>query len=135
MGHRILIEARSEILRLAAVIALTHHEWYDGTGYPQGLEGGDIPLVGRIAAIADVFDALTTDRPYRSALSAAQACETMSRERGSHFEPALLDLFFDLDPSSLLAINSLVALRGEEATDREARMDALAPRAPRRSTG
>jgi HD-GYP domain-containing protein (c-di-GMP phosphodiesterase class II) len=97
VGFQILMGARSEILQLAATIALTHHEWYDGSGYPQGLKGEDIPLVGRIAAVADVYDALTTDRPYRAALSRAAACETMRSERGTHFDPILLYLFLGLD--------------------------------------
>ena len=97
VGYQILVEARSEILQLAATIALTHHEWYDGCGYPQGLRGESIPLVGRIAAVADVYDALTSDRPHRDALSSGDAFETMRRERGTHFDPGLLDLFLDLD--------------------------------------
>jgi len=101
VGHQILVGARSEILQVAAVIALTHHEWFDGTGYPQGLLGEAIPFVGRIAAIADVFDALTTDRPYRTALTFGEALDTMREERGSHFDPGLLDLFFELEPSLL----------------------------------
>jgi HD-GYP domain-containing protein (c-di-GMP phosphodiesterase class II) len=105
-GHRILAGAESEILQLAAVIALTHHEWFDGSGYPQGLAGVAIPLPGRIAAIADVFDALTSTRPYRSALPAAQAMMVMRSERGTHFDPELLDLFIealDRDEASSLA--------------------------------
>jgi len=81
------------VLRLAAEIALTHHEWFDGCGYPRGLRGEEIPLAGRIAAVADTFDALTHKRPYRPPLTVAAALDVMRRERGTHFDPELLDLF------------------------------------------
>ena len=96
-GHAILAEAESEILRLAAVIALTHHEWYDGSGYPKGLSGEAIPAAGRITAIADSFDALTNDRPYRKAHTFQEAIEILRAERGTHFAPVLLDLFLESD--------------------------------------
>jgi hypothetical protein len=96
-GHDILAGAESEILQLAAEIALNHHEWFDGTGYPRGLAGEEIPLTGQIAAIADVFDALTSHRPYRAAFSVERAKAAMIRERGTHFDPSLLDLFLALD--------------------------------------
>jgi putative two-component system response regulator len=96
-GHAILAEASSEVLRLAATIALTHHEWYDGTGYPDGLAGESIPVAGRIVAIADSFDALTNDRPYRQAHPFHEATEILQRERGTHFDPELLDLFLNAD--------------------------------------
>jgi cyclic di-GMP phosphodiesterase len=92
-GFEILSRSASPVLQLAAEIALTHHEWFDGCGYPRGLKGADIPLAGRIAAIADVFDALTSERPYRAPLTAEAAIEVMLRERGTHFDPDLLDLF------------------------------------------
>jgi diguanylate cyclase (GGDEF)-like protein len=95
IGKTILAGSASPLLDLAATIALTHHEWFDGTGYPNGLRGEQIPLEGRIAAVADVFDALTNDRPYRAAFSSEEAFELMARERGRHFDPMLLDLFFD----------------------------------------
>jgi putative two-component system response regulator len=92
-GFDILSSSSSPLLQLAAEIALTHHEWFDGCGYPRGLRGTDIPLSGRIAAIADVFDALTSERPYRAPLTPEAAIEVMRRERGTHFDPDLLDLF------------------------------------------
>ena len=95
LGHRILAGSESELLKLAATIALTHHEWIDGTGYPQALAGEDIPFEGRIAAIADVFDALTTDRIYRKAYPLGEAVDIMKAERGSHFDPDMLDVFLD----------------------------------------
>jgi putative two-component system response regulator len=95
IGARILEGTPSEILQAGAVIALTHHERWDGEGYPRGLRGEEISPWGRICAIADVFDALTADRPYRKAFTAAEARELMEAERGRHFDPALLDLFLE----------------------------------------
>lgn len=78
---------------MVATIALTHHERFDGTGYPEGLRGDDIPLEGRIAAIGDVFDALTSDRVYRRAFPLGKALEIMKDGRGTHFDPELFDVF------------------------------------------
>jgi len=94
MGHRILTGSGVELLDLAATLALTHHERIDGQGYPGGLEDEDIPLEGRIAAIADVFDALTSDRVYRLAFRPDEAREQMLTGRGTQFDQELLDLFF-----------------------------------------
>jgi putative two-component system response regulator len=91
IGHRILSDSDSELLRSAATIALTHHERWDGGGYPRGLADGEIPIVGRIAAVADVFDALTSDRVYRPAFPVGMAVEMMESERGRQFEPTMLD--------------------------------------------
>jgi putative two-component system response regulator len=93
IGHRILSGSNSELLNTAATIALTHHERYDGTGYPQGLAGEDIPLEGRITAISDVFDALTSNKVYRKAIKMSEAIAIMRDERGKQFDPTLLDLF------------------------------------------
>jgi putative two-component system response regulator len=93
IGHDILARSTSRVLKLAAEIALTHHERMDGTGYPHGLAGEDVPIAGRIVAVADVYDALTNNRPYRSALSSDEAVEIMRAERGTHLDPELLDLF------------------------------------------
>lgn len=95
MGYDILRGATSELASTAAVIAWTHHEKIDGSGYPRGLAGDDIPLVGRIAAVADVFDALTTDRVYRRAYSLPDALDIMRDGRDTHFDGDILDLFFD----------------------------------------
>ena len=92
-GHRILSGPDSELLELAGKIALTHHEKWDGSGYPNGLQKEEIPLEGRIAAVADVFDALITNRIYRRAFGLPEAIKIMKRGRGSHFDPDLLDLF------------------------------------------
>jgi putative two-component system response regulator len=93
IGHRILSGSNSEVLKLAASIALTHHERMDGSGYPHGLAGEAIPIEGRIAAIADVFDALTTNKVYRPAVSMKEAIAVMMEERGRHFDATILDVF------------------------------------------
>jgi response regulator RpfG family c-di-GMP phosphodiesterase len=96
-GHNMLSGADTPIFRLAATIALTHHERWDGDGYPLGLRGVDIPPAGRIAAVADVFDALLSARPYRPALELAEATTAIEDGRGSHFDPEVVDaLFSDL---------------------------------------
>jgi len=78
---------------MARVVALTHHEKWDGSGYPHGLRGEDIPLAGRIVAIADVFDALTSDRPYKDSWSFEEAAEKIEESAGSHFDPDLVAAF------------------------------------------
>ncbi len=93
-GHDILSGSDSELLELAAVIARSHHERFDGTGYPQALAGAAIPLEGRIAAVADVFDAITHDRSYRSAMTLQEALTTMRGLSGTQFDPSVLDAFF-----------------------------------------
>jgi len=77
------------------VVALTHHEKYDGTGYPLKLKGNEIPVEGRLVAIADVFDALTSKRVYKAQLPEDQALKIMKEGRGTHFDPEMLDCFFD----------------------------------------
>lgn len=95
VGHEILADSKSELLQTAATIALTHHERYDGTGYPQGLVGEEIPLVGRISAVADVFDALLSDRCYRPALLVPDAVKVIEDGRGTHFDPRIAGLLID----------------------------------------
>jgi putative two-component system response regulator len=102
IGHDILSGSESELLRLAARIALSHHERFDGQGYPHGLAGEEIPVEGRIAAISDVFDALTSDRVYRQAFPLMKALQIMKEGRGTQFDPVLLDLFFDSIPEILM---------------------------------
>ncbi|MGO9448120.1 MAG: HD-GYP domain-containing protein [Solirubrobacteraceae bacterium] len=99
-GHRLLKGSSSAILDLAATIALSHHEKWDGSGYPRGVVGEAIPIEGRIVAIADVFDALTSDRVYRKAFAVEEAVEMMRAERGQHFDPVLLDAFLEVLGSS-----------------------------------
>jgi len=86
-------KTRSPVLRMAAVIARTHHERWDGEGYPDKLVGEQIPIVGRITAVADVFDALSSKRCYKDALPLDQCVEIMLKERGKHFDPWILDAF------------------------------------------
>jgi len=95
VGHEILAGSSSELLKMAAEIALTHHEWFDGSGYPRGLEGEQIPIEGRVVAVADVFDALLSDRPYRPAMGLDEATGTIAAERGAHFDPAVVDTLLD----------------------------------------
>lgn len=87
IGYEILKDSPSRHIQLGAIIALSHHEKYDGSGYPQGLSGNDIPLAARIVAVADVFDALTTVRPYKDAWSVEKALGYIKRMAGTHFDP------------------------------------------------
>jgi putative two-component system response regulator len=93
IGAKILQNSTSQLLRLGEIIALTHHEKWDGSGYPKGLRGDEIPVEGRISAIADVFDALTSKRPYKEAFSNDTAFQILWNGRGKHFDPELVDLF------------------------------------------
>ena len=93
--------SRSDLLELGALIARSHHEKWDGSGYPQGLVGEDIPLEGRIVAVADVFDALTSKRVYKPAMSIEDAEALMREGAGKHFDPDLVDLFFKVMPEVL----------------------------------
>jgi putative two-component system response regulator len=93
IGASILSEVSFDLFEMASRIALTHHEWWDGRGYPLGLAGTDIPLEGRITAVADVFDALSSRRPYKRALPVDQCVQMMQEQRGIHFDPAIFDAF------------------------------------------
>lgn len=101
IGAEIIGEHESGLLRMARSIALTHHEKWDGSGYPNGLAGEAIPLEGRIVAIADVFDALTSVRPYKPAWPVEEALEFLRRESGRHFDPQLVELFLGILPAIL----------------------------------
>lgn len=92
-GWEILRESRSQLLDIAAVIAHSHHEKFDGSGYPRGLKGEGIPLHGRIVAVADVFDALTTERPYKKAWDIQRAIDFLQTGAGSHFDPLCVAAF------------------------------------------
>jgi putative two-component system response regulator len=93
VGARILDGAASPLLALARKIALSHHEWWDGSGYPLGLRGEDIPLEARVTAVADVFDALSSRRCYKEAMPVDECFDILQSERGTHFDPAILDAF------------------------------------------
>jgi putative two-component system response regulator len=120
IGYRILAGSRAELVQLAASIAWTHHEKFDGSGYPRGLTGEEIPLEGRIAAVADVFDALTRNRVYRPRLPIPQALAMLEEGRGTHFDPIVLDAFLaDRSASGTIghqASNGQPASNGQLAT-------------------
>lgn len=107
IGAKIIGNHPSELLTLAAQVALTHHEKWDGTGYPYGLKGEEIPVHGRIVMLADVFDALTSDRPYKKAWSEEAAIEEITRMSGQHFDPQLVLAFMNALPE-ILAIKKRV---------------------------
>ncbi len=113
IGARILSGSPSKILEVGAKIALTHHEHWNGSGYPHGLEGENIPLEGRICAVADVYDALTNPRLYRdrAALPAEEAWAVMEEGKGTHLDPTLVDLFLE-------AREEVEKIQADNATDR-----------------
>ena len=94
IGGKILSGSDSSTLKTAETIALTHHEKWDGSGYPNNLKGLEIPLSGRLTSIADVFDALTSKRPYKDAFPMEKAFAIMKDGRGKNFDPDLIDAFF-----------------------------------------
>ncbi|MBN1869022.1 MAG: response regulator [Candidatus Omnitrophica bacterium] len=98
IGAKMLSGSTSKFLRMGEEIALTHHEKWDGTGYPNGLKGGDIPLVGRICGICDVFDALTCKRPYKEAWPGDDAFKEIRKDSGVHFDPHIVECFFKVMP-------------------------------------
>lgn len=112
IGDKMLEGDNCELLNAAQMIALTHHEKWDGSGYPNGLAGEDIPLMGRIVALADVFDALTSERPYKKAWTVDDALDLINKEKGRHFDPRLADYFIKLKPK-------LLEIQGEYAEDNE----------------
>jgi putative two-component system response regulator len=105
IGAKVLDGQRSNLVETARVIALTHHERWDGTGYPQGLSGEDIPLFGRIVSICDVFDALTSERPYKKAWLVEEAMAELVKQKGKQFDPELVPLFEKILPE-ILAIKA-----------------------------
>ncbi len=118
-GSRLLSRGRSELLAMAETIARTHHERWDGSGYPLGLVGDAIPLVGQIVAVADVFDTLVNERPYKRAWSLTQAVDEIRRQRDRWFSPVLVDAFMaviDDNPDLVTLLERSVSL---EHADRE----------------
>jgi putative two-component system response regulator len=101
IGAEILGQNRSKLMRLSEEIALSHHEHWDGGGYPNGLAGEGIPTSGRIVAVADVFDALTHKRPYKPAWTVVDSVHEMQRLAGLQFDPVVIDAFNQLDPNEL----------------------------------
>ena len=123
-GQRMLSGTGIELIDQAAEIALTHHERFDGRGYPSGLSGEAIPIDGRIAAAADVFDALTSDRVYRPAFTHGQALVMMRAGSGTQFDSNVLEALLevlDTEPSAADADQQLVGLHRQRATARRPR--------------
>lgn len=116
IGYEVLNTASSHMLKVAAEIAYTHHEKFDGSGYPRALKGADIPLFGRIVAVADVFDALTSERPYKKAWSIEQATQLLRDGAGTHFDPDCVAAFFT-DFEDILTIKNKFV--DEEVAPRE----------------
>lgn len=112
IGHNILIDHPSELMRMARTIALTHHEQWNGSGYPQGLKGEEIPLEGRVAAVCDVFDALTSERPYKKAWPVEEAISFINEKSGSHFDPDLVRAFNTV-------VDEILAIRAMHGDDRQ----------------
>lgn len=106
VGAKLLSGSKSKLLQMAERVALTHHEKWDGTGYPQGLEGQNIPVPGRIAAICDVFDALISERPHRKAWPLEKAVAEVKSMAGSHFDPELVQHFLQLEPDIKKIVSS-----------------------------
>ncbi|MCP8968087.1 HD domain-containing phosphohydrolase [Ectobacillus ponti] len=98
IGADMLKDSTTEMIQMAYTIALSHHEKWDGTGYPYGLKGEDIPLVARIVAVCDVYDALTSERPYKSAWSDEDALACILADSGKHFDPQLVEIFLRIFP-------------------------------------
>lgn len=115
IGADILSGDDSSLMRMAHDIALTHHEKWDGSGYPNGLAGDAIPLVGRITALADVFDALTSKRPYKKAWSVDDSVELIKSESGKHFDPQLVEHFIEHLPE-IIAIRDKYAEPEEDSS-------------------
>jgi two-component system response regulator RpfG len=108
IGYDILKGSPSKYLSMGAIIALGHHERFDGTGYPNGLHGEDIPIVARVVAVADVFDALVSERPYKHAWPIEEGIEFLRSQRTKHFDPKCVDAFL-ADRSKLEAIYTQLA--------------------------
>jgi len=116
IGAEILSGSTNKVTLMAEEIALTHHEKFDGSGYPSGLRGYEIPLSGRIVALADFFDALTMDRCYRPAFPDDKVLKMIHEESGKHFDPAVVDAFLSIKDSLVELrnkINSEISMSGE----------------------
>jgi putative two-component system response regulator len=107
IGFEIIGEHSSELLKTAAIAALAHHEKWDGSGYPNGVKGDDIPLIGRIVAVADIFDALTSKRPYKDPWPAEKALDLIRNEKGKHLDPSIADAFLAIEHEILEIMNTM----------------------------
>ncbi|MBK4737650.1 response regulator [Noviherbaspirillum sp. DKR-6] len=119
IGYKVLSQMRSPLLAAAAQIAYTHHEKFDGSGYPRGLTADEIPIFGRIVAVADVFDALTSARPYKKAWSVESAIQFLIDGKGKHFDPSCVDAF-------LSDWDEVIAIRERFADDESANETSMA---------
>lgn len=117
IGAQLLSNGRSELMQVAQSIAISHHERFDGSGYPYGLKGEDIPLAGRIVAVADVFDALTSERPYKRAWSVEEAREEIQNQSGRHFDPKIVRAFTSLSSADLATSVSTLHIENEIRTN------------------
>jgi len=115
IGAQMLSGSDADFIKLAEAIALTHHEKWDGSGYPEGLKGTDIPPAGRITAIADVFDSLTSKRPYKEPFSVEKSLDIIKEGRGSHFDPGVVDAFLTIE-DEILSIKEKRKDQGEAAS-------------------
>jgi two-component system response regulator RpfG len=112
IGYEILRDSPSRFVQMGALIALRHHERWDGSGYPDGLKGEDIPQAARIVAVADVFDALTSERPYKRAWSADEAFDYIQANRGTLFDPSCVDVLLANQPRILDILHAKLAPPG-----------------------
>jgi len=124
MGAEIIGKHENELLETARIIALSHHEKWDGSGYPQGLKGENIPLEGRIVAIADVFDALVSVRPYKKAYPVEESLELMQKQSGLHFDPSLM-LAFEKALPEILRVREIYADEFGPLTDVEFKINEI----------
>ena len=118
VGAELLAGSRSPVVQLGESIALTHHERWDGTGYPRGLRGEEIPFPARVVAVCDVFDALISNRPYKQAWTVERALEELLSERGGHFEPRLVDAFAAVFEDMVQIVEQVAAEHGSPAPER-----------------
>jgi putative two-component system response regulator len=132
LGARLLSESGSPVLQMASLIAAAHHERWDGTGYPAGLAGEDIPLVARVVAVADVFDALTHDRPYKSLWPVEQAISEVQHGAGTQFDPRVVDAFLETLARADLAEQTPAPRRGSLFRAPERRLGGSASQTPPR---
>ncbi|MEX0893295.1 MAG: HD domain-containing phosphohydrolase [Gemmatimonadota bacterium] len=130
VGAAILAGSRFPVLRMAESIALTHHERWDGTGYPRGLRGEEIPLEGRIVAVADVFDALTHVRPYKAAWSRKRALAEITAQRGRQFDPRIVDVLLELAGQEELVPAAAESAVREAKVERETHTTVFHPARP-----
>jgi putative two-component system response regulator len=116
IGANILIGSKIGFVRMGAMIALTHHEKWDGSGYPNGLKGRQIPLAGRIVALADVFDALTSKRTYKEPFPVQESNRIIEEGQGTHFDPEVVDAFFAVQ-AEILQIKAMFEDRHHDPVD------------------